>query len=100
MQIRVESNDFDEVSRCGVCEKVFHVNEVVARAYDASETHLADVCPECIASGAGGISHRLQRQANALRLKAAMLEQLARSEIKCPSLAEFRVMSQLVKTFL
>ncbi|MEQ8956496.1 MAG: hypothetical protein RLP02_01010 [Coleofasciculus sp. C2-GNP5-27] len=97
IQIKVESNDFDERCRCNLCGNIFFPLEVVARAYRDSGEYVSDVCPECLATGAEGISTRIRQRADYLRSLAVELEQLARSDIESPSLAQFNIANQLEK---
>jgi len=97
IQIKVESNNFDERCRCNLCGSIFFPLDVVARAYRESGEYVSDVCPECLATGAEGISQRMRQRADYLRSLAGELEQLARNEIESPSLSQFNIANQLEK---
>lgn len=95
MKIELETNDLDEQCSCHLCGEVFFASEVVARAYKESGEYLTDVCLNCLAAGADGISLRMRERAEYLRQIACELDRLSHSEIKAPNLVQFRVMTQI-----
>lgn len=98
MEIKLESNYFEEKSQCHLCGKIFFPEEIIARAYRHQDKYITDVCPECIASGKEGISRRIREQAEYLRHLARELESLAEGEIETPSFERYTVVKQLTKT--
>lgn len=98
MRIELESNDFDEKCSCQLCGRIFIPRDVVARAYNDSGEYITDVCHECIASGEEGMSRRIRERADRFRQMAFELERLASGRIETPSLAQFNVMDQIVRT--
>ncbi|MBP0013177.1 MAG: hypothetical protein J7545_19275 [Roseofilum sp. SBFL] len=100
MKIQLESNYFDEKCQCHLCGTIFFAEEIIARAYRSSDEYITDVCPQCLASGDTGISHRIRKQADYLRRLASELEKLADADIETPSFEHFQTVKQLTKSML
>ena len=97
MKIELETNDFDERSYCHLCGSTSITKEVVAKAYNEAGDYITDVCPQCIATGAEGISLRMRSRAEELRAVAAQLEKLAWGNIDAPSIEQLNIMNQIAK---
>ncbi len=82
---------------CFLCNRRFVVGAAMARAYsDDGEIDCGEVCPDCLQSGAEGITARLEANARWTREAAEEDEMLAEEGLgEVPSLDELRMMERI-----
>jgi len=73
---------------CVICGRTFVIDKVEAILWEDNK-RIGNVCKECIKEGSQGLSKILREQAQKLKEKAKILEELSSQEIFCPSWEDY-----------
>jgi hypothetical protein len=96
LEIVAEHQRSDNSVECCVCEDLFVVKSVIARAFSIDGERGGEaVCERCLAAGSEAVAARLRYNADWGRLIADEDEALAAEGVEMPNLEDFRLMEEI-----